>query len=263
MSAVPGRWEDLSTRMASGAAIALVGLVGLWVGGVVFLVMVAAVCGVMVWELVQILKAGSRMALPLGALSGLILLFSWLLPPGFALPFLLAPAMIAIGQLQHNRTLFMVFSTMILVAGYGLTVLRADYGFHWILWLVLVVIVTDVGGYFAGRYIGGPKFWPRVSPKKTWAGTVAGWIGAAAVGLAWVLSLGVTTQIIGVSVAVAMASQLGDIAESAMKRRMGVKDSSRLLPGHGGLFDRFDGMLGASVFLLLVERLVNFPPVVL
>ena len=179
------------------------------------------------------------------------------------LPFLLAPAMIAIGQLEHNRTLFSVFSVMILVAGYGLIGLRADFGFGWMMWLALIVIVTDVGGYFAGRFIGGPKFWPRVSPKKTWAGTVAGWFGAAFVGLIWVVWLDVSTQLIGLSIAVAMASQLGDIAESAMKRRMGVKDSSGLVPGHGGLFDRFDGMLGAAVFLLLVERLVDFPPVIL
>jgi phosphatidate cytidylyltransferase len=68
-------------------------------------------------------------------------------------------------------------------------------------------------------------------------------------------------EIVGLSVAVAMASQMGDIAQSALKRHVGVKDSSGLLPGHGGVFDRFDGLLGASVFLLLVERVVDFPPV--
>jgi phosphatidate cytidylyltransferase len=100
-----------------------------------------------------------------------------------------------------------------------------------------------------------------VSPKKTWAGTIAGWIGAALVGLAFAVETGSGYELIGVSVAVSMASQLGDIAESAVKRRHGVKDSSSLLPGHGGIFDRFDGMLGAAVFFLLVEQLVDFPPV--
>ena len=257
------RWDDLTVRMASGAVVAAIGLLAVWIGGWIFMAMVALVCGTMIWELVQILKAGSRMALPLGLLSAAVIVLGGILPPGFALPFLLAPAMVAIGQLEHNRTLFSVFSVMILVAGLGLTVLRHDFGFGWMMWLSLVVIVTDVFGYFAGRFIGGPKFWPRVSPKKTWAGTVAGWIGAAFVGMIWVLSLDVNMQIVGISIAVAMAAQLGDIAESAMKRRMGVKDSSGLLPGHGGLFDRFDGMLGASVFLLLVEKIVDFPPVVL
>jgi phosphatidate cytidylyltransferase len=150
---------------------------------------------------------------------------------------------------------------MIMVAGYGLIHMRAEFGFVWLLWLVAVVVVTDVGGYFAGRFLGGPKFWPRVSPKKTWAGTIAGWIGAALVGLAFAVETGSGYELIGVSVAVSMASQLGDIAESAVKRRHGVKDSSSLLPGHGGIFDRFDGMLGAAVFFLLVEQLVDFPPV--
>jgi len=72
---------------------------------------------------------------------------------------------------------------------------------------------------------------------------------------------GVGLEIVGISIAISMASQMGDIAESAMKRKMGVKDSSNLIPGHGGVFDRFDGMLGASVFLLLIEQLVDFPPV--
>ena len=108
--------------------------------------------------------------------------------------------------------------------------------------------------------IGGPKFWPRVSPKKTWSGTVAGWIGAAIVGavFVWVGQSGY--ELIGISIAVSIAGQFGDVAESALKRRMGVKDSSSILPGHGGMFDRFDAMLGASLFLLLVAQIVDFPP---
>jgi phosphatidate cytidylyltransferase len=108
--------------------------------------------------------------------------------------------------------------------------------------------------------LGGPKFWPRVSPKKTWSGTAAGWLAAAVVGALFAIGTDSGPQLIGISIAMSMASQMGDIAESAVKRRVGVKDSSSLLPGHGGLFDRFDGMLGASVFLLLVGPIVGFPP---
>ena len=127
-------------------------------------------------------------------------------------------------------------------------------------WLALVVISTDILGYFAGRFIGGPKFWPKISPKKTWSGTVAGWIGAAIIGVVFVWYGRSGPELIGISVAISMASQIGDVAESALKRRMGVKDSSNIMPGHGGMFDRFDGMLGASVFLLLVEQIIDFPP---
>jgi phosphatidate cytidylyltransferase len=99
-----------------------------------------------------------------------------------------------------------------------------------------------------------------VSPKKTWSGTVAGWLGGAAVGAAFAGATGAGVGLIGVSVAVAMAAQMGDIAESAIKRHVGAKDSSTLLPGHGGLLDRFDGMLGASVFVLIAGQVVAFPP---
>lgn len=261
MSDVPGRWDDLATRMTTSAVIALVGLVAVWIGGMVFVALVVALTALLIWELVQLLKAGSRMAVPIAALAGGVIVLSEFLPPGWALPFLIAPAMVGIGQLERNRTVFAAYATLILVAAYGILWMRDAYGFPWVLWLIAIVVVTDIGGYFAGKCIGGPKFWPRVSPKKTWSGTAAGWIGAAVVGLIFVLATEAGTELIGVSVAVAMASQIGDIVESAMKRRHGVKDSSTLLPGHGGIFDRFDGMLGAVVFFLLVEQLVAFPPV--
>jgi phosphatidate cytidylyltransferase len=123
-----------------------------------------------------------------------------------------------------------------------------------------VVAVTDIGGYFAGRIIGGPKFWPRVSPKKTWSGTVAGWIGAGVVGWAFMAATGMGVALIGISIALSMASQMGDIAESAVKRR-GRQGQLALLPGHGGVWDRFDGMLGASLLLLVIESFTGFPSV--
>ena len=169
--------------------------------------------------------------------------------------------MMGVALVDRHRFTYAISSALILVAGFGLTVLRDDFGFGWMAWLALVVIATDILGYFAGRFIGGPKFWPKISPKKTWSGTVAGWIGAAAIGAVFVWQGHAGGELIAISVAISMASQLGDVAESALKRRMGVKDSSAIMPGHGGMFDRFDGMLGASVFLLLVARVIDFPPV--
>lgn len=255
------KWSDLAARLGSAFVLVLVGLAAVAAGGDVFHVFVAAICGAMVWELVRMVQPSVRWrALQLGGVAGLALLAASYLPPGFALPLLLAPAMLAFGLLDQNRALCMVFVVLVSLAGFGLIAVRDEFGFAWMLWLALVVVVTDVAGYFAGRMIGGPKFWPRVSPKKTWSGTVAGWVGAALVGLGFALWLGLPMGLIGISIATAMASQMGDIGESAVKRRMGVKDSSDLIPGHGGLLDRFDGMLGASVFLLLVERVVGFPP---
>jgi phosphatidate cytidylyltransferase len=127
-----------------------------------------------------------------------------------------------------------------------------------ILWLVAVVVASDVLGYFAGRMLGGPKFWPSVSPKKTWSGTVAGWIGAALVGAGFVILSGASWVLMPVSALVAFAGQMGDIAESWVKRRAGVKDASQLIPGHGGVLDRFDALIGAVV---AVKALGLFAPV--
>jgi phosphatidate cytidylyltransferase len=239
----------------------VIGLVGIFLGGHIFHVMVALICGLMAWELVGMLNPQSSSAkVQMGLLVGGASLAAMYLPVGFALPILLAPALVGFGQLEKNRTIFMCFTVMILLAGFGLVQVRDGYGFGWMMWLVLVVVVTDVVGYFAGRAIGGPKFWPRVSPKKTWSGTVAGWIGAALVGLFFSMNSGVGLQLVGVSIAMSMASQMGDIAESGMKRKVGAKDSSDLIPGHGGLLDRFDGMLGAALFLLLIGQFLTITP---
>ncbi|WP_227267945.1 phosphatidate cytidylyltransferase [Roseobacter weihaiensis] len=261
MSAVNEKWSDLAVRLASGGAMVLIGLWGVWAGEHVFHAMVAIICGLMIWELVRMLQpADAGVAAQLGLLAASATGASIYLPVGFALPILLAPAMVGFGQLKSYRAIYMIFTVMVLLAGFGMMSVRDDLGFQWMLWLVLVVVATDVVGYFAGRLIGGPKFWPRVSPKKTWAGTVFGWIGAAAVGGYFVVTAGAGPQLIGISVALSMASQMGDISESAIKRRLGVKDSSNLIPGHGGLLDRFDGMLGASVFLLIIGPFISFPP---
>jgi phosphatidate cytidylyltransferase len=121
-------------------------------------------------------------------------------------------------------------------------------GFVALILVLLVVWVTDIGGYFAGRGIGGPKLWPRVSPKKTWAGAIGGFVASLVVagGFA-VLDLGKTGPLLLLGAMLSVVSQLGDLFESAVKRRFGVKDSSHIIPGHGGLLDRLDGFVAAVV----------------
>jgi phosphatidate cytidylyltransferase len=122
------------------------------------------------------------------------------------------------------------------------------WGFEALVLILLVVWVTDIGGYFAGRGIGGPKLWPRVSPKKTWAGAVGGFAASLAIAAGFAaLSLGKTGSLLVLGAVLSIASQLGDLFESAVKRRFGVKDSSNIIPGHGGLLDRLDGFVAAVV----------------
>jgi phosphatidate cytidylyltransferase len=256
-----GKWDDLAPRLASAVAMVGLGALGVWLGGLWFHALIAVISGLMVWELVTMLDTGrTKTPIVLGVVSGIVAMIAIELPGAFALPLLMGPSMIGLGRMESGGVTYAVFTALILLAGYGLMALRDDFGLTWMVWLLLVVVVTDIAGYFAGRLFGGPKLWPRVSPKKTWSGTSAGWVGAAIVALFFAGATQAGPGLIGVSIAVSMASQIGDIAESAIKRRAGVKDSSRLIPGHGGLLDRFDGMLGAALFIVIAGQLIGFPP---
>jgi phosphatidate cytidylyltransferase len=157
------------------------------------------------------------------------------------------PGAIGVFAPRRDRKVFFAYALIIMLTGLCLVILRNSLGLAPMLWLISVVIVSDVMGYFAGRILGGPKFWPAVSPKKTWSGTAAGWVGAAVVGWGcWLAGFG-GSNLIWVSPLIAFAGQMGDIAESAIKRRAGVKDSSNLIPGHGGLLDRFDALAFAAI----------------
>jgi len=112
--------------------------------------------------------------------------------------------------------------------------------------VLLVVWATDIGGYFAGRAIGGPKLWPRVSPKKTWAGALGGFAASLAIAAGFAaFGFGKIWPMLLLAAVLSIASQFGDLFESAVKRHFGVKDSSHIIPGHGGLMDRLDGFVAA------------------
>ena len=126
--------------------------------------------------------------------------------------------------------------------------LDRGHGFIALIMILLVVWATDIGGYFAGRGIGGPKLWPRVSPKKTWAGAIGGFAASLAIAGGFVaFGPGKTGPMLLLGAALSVVSQLGDLFESWVKRRFGVKDSSHIIPGHGGLLDRLDGFVAAVV----------------
>lgn len=257
------KWNDLAPRLISGAAMAVGGLFLVWMGGLWFAALAIVCGGLMIWELAAMTDPARRSeAMGLGLIAAGVLAAVLVSRNPYLMPLLLMPpALIALRPRRPMKLAAVVYAGAIMIACYGLVAFREGYGVLWLLWLVLVVVVTDIAGYFAGRILGGPKFWPAVSPKKTWSGTVAGWVCAAVVGLIFLRISTAGIDLIWISSVLAFASQLGDIAESAIKRRAGVKDSSGLIPGHGGLLDRFDGLLGAALFMLLVAQLTPVPAV--
>jgi phosphatidate cytidylyltransferase len=120
---------------------------------------------------------------------------------------------------------------------------RAPAGFYLVLWVFIVTWTTDIGAYFAGRAIGGPKLAPSISPNKTIAGLAGGMLSAALAGYAWVELTKLSATLFWLAPVLALGAQLGDLFESGLKRRAGVKDSGTWLPGHGGALDRLDGLV--------------------
>jgi len=256
------KWDDLGPRLITGIALIAVGVVEILLGGAVFAITVALVTGVIIWELARMIAPEKPSeAMILAVVSASCLLLSRNLDAVLILPLLLAPALAGAVLLRQHMGLFAIYAVAVMMAGYALAFDRDAYGAAWLFWLVCVVAATDIAGYFGGRLIGGAKFWPSISPKKTWAGIVTGWGAAAIVGWIYVLLSGANQNLVWISVIVAFASQMGDIAQSAVKRKMGVKDSSNLLPGHGGLFDRFDALLGAALFMLVIDLVIEVPEI--
>jgi phosphatidate cytidylyltransferase len=224
-----------------------------WLAGpVVFTALVAAVCGAMIWELLRLQGAQAPLPLAAGVVAAGVSWIEGLVWSVFSLISLLpalALVLACLPFLRKDRRITMAYGFAILASGSAVIALTGQPEDRRLLLLLLVVVITtDIAGYFAGRFFGGPKFWPRISPKKTWSGTVAGWVvsgvlvGAFTVSALWALG----------AVVMSFAAQMGDIAESAIKRRAGVKDSSGLIPGHGGVLDRFDGLVGAALVLIVI-----------
>ena len=234
----------------------VIGGLGVYLGGIWFNLLVAFSVWAMTWELLSMFNLYSgRERIMVAGLSFVIVLLAFVggIAVWLALGLIAALALAQVaGRLPVGKVLFSLLFVPTLV-GAGLLMFRADEGIAFILWMLLVVIASDVMGYFAGKTFGGPKFWPSISPKKTWSGTIAGWVGAALVGLCFVIWNDAPTSLIVISVLTSFAGQMGDIAESALKRKQGIKDSSNLIPGHGGVLDRFDAISGAVIFLMALS----------
>jgi phosphatidate cytidylyltransferase len=250
------KWGDLAVRSASAIALIPMVIACVWLGGYWFLAFVAALGCLIGHEWTSIVHPGRSLQYVLhiaSALSGALLTHFFGVGPAISVIFglsLISGLMVRFSEGPKSTWSYLG----ILYTGFpiiSLMVLRADpeYGFLAILWVFVIVWSADILAYFAGRIIGGPKLAPRISPKKTWAGLAGAVFGSAAASLVffYFIHLGdgiVPTLFAG---ALALVEQAGDLFESSLKRHFGVKDSGRLIPGHGGVIDRVDGLIAATI----------------
>ena len=249
---------DLPTRFATGLVLIAIAVLVTYVSGWPFRALAAAAAAAMLLEWADmhrspriwtwlavllvcgILIAGAEFLYPAAAnnpseLADDDLTRAWI---GFAA---VAGAAVLVGLL--SRRLSMVWGVLYIgIPAFALVVLNWAWA-EVVLWLFIVTWATDIFAYFAGRAIGGPKLAPRISPNKTWSGLAGGVIGAALAAYAAAAHFDLDPVFYYVGAPLGLLAQVGDLYESSVKRRLGVKDSGRLLPGHGGVLDRLDGLL--------------------
>ena len=252
--AAPGEQgsRNLLMRVLAAAVLAPIAIAIAWYGGWLWavLVMLATIGLYLEWLVIVGLVRDWRASVPgvaALAMAGICLIAAKL----DAALIVLAIGLVAVALLSQERRQWSATGFFYAAAAELASVLvRQDpvNGFAALFFILLVVWAADIGGYFAGRGIGGPKLWPKISPKKTWAGAIGGFAGSLAVAAVFsAAGAGKTGPLMALGAFLSVISQLGDLFESAVKRRFGVKDSSHIIPGHGGLLDRLDGFVAAVV----------------
>jgi phosphatidate cytidylyltransferase len=255
---------DFAARLLSGLVLGAVAALFTVSGAIAFSVLVVVVTMLLSWEwgrLVHGREADIVVAVHVGtagvasvlAAVGFVGLGLLALPIGAILALLLS-----LGRNGLYSALGVFYSGLPAIS---LIWLRSDpaLGLNAVIFVLVVVIVSDTAGFLIGRLAGGPKLWPRVSPNKTWSGSLGAMAASAVVGamfwlavadgsVAWLAAAGATLSIV---------AQAGDLAESALKRRFGAKDSGTLIPGHGGVMDRVDGLVAAAAAVALAGIIIN------
>jgi phosphatidate cytidylyltransferase len=271
----PSRWRDLRKRFLSAALLGPAALACIWLGAEAWTALMAAAVALLAWEWVRLCGYSSRrlpgLAVPLAVLAAGTLAVDGNWWGALLLLLLGAAAVWALGTVPRFRgslsRSWLAFGVVYIgLAGLALIHLRGDAaaGRSNVIFLFLVVWASDIGAYMAGRWLGGPKLAPAVSPNKTWSGAAGGLASAMAVGAlaAYVFDAAGTaavpvSRVLLVAGLLGVLSQAGDFFESWIKRRFHVKDSSSLIPGHGGLLDRLDGVLAAAPAAALLGVLLG------
>ena len=242
--------RNLLMRVATALVMAPVAIGAAYAGGWWWITLVTLATIGLYIEWLTVVGAARRKAVVIAgigalALSGLGLALDKIDASLLMLAIGLASVAVLSRQPRRWTVAGFLYAAIALLAS---VVVRLDQaqGLAALILVLLVVWATDIGGYFAGRAVGGPKLWPRVSPKKTWAGALGGFAASLVVAAGFAtFGFGRIWPMLLLAAVLSIASQFGDLFESAVKRRFGVKDSSHIIPGHGGLLDRLDGFVAA------------------
>ncbi|HWT31642.1 MAG TPA: phosphatidate cytidylyltransferase [Propylenella sp.] len=246
--------SELRTRIVSAVVLAPVALATMFLGGIVFAFLVVLVAVIAFWEWTSITGAVEPFWLRIGCLVFLavgLFAVAWS-RTDWALILIGGPALVSLiaGYRLPSPLWTGVGLAYVAIPCAGFIVLRRAEpdGLAAILYVLIVVWATDIAAYFGGRALGGAKLWARVSPKKTRSGALSGLAAAVVAGgiVVWLSSAGAVIAGLVLAAPLSVASQAGDLLESALKRRFGVKDSGRIIPGHGGVLDRIDGLFAAA-----------------
>lgn len=265
-----GGFADLGPRIVSAVAMIAAALGSAYIGGDVFVLFWLSAAIAVNWEW-QTLVGGEKLSLRLAMGATTVAAAAALGHLGLGLPALGALVMgvmaVALMSGPERRVWTGVGVIYAGALAFSVCLLRSSqpYGLAAVAMLFAIVWGTDIFAYFGGRLIGGPKLWPAVSAGKTWSGAITGVFTGAALGLA-AAHLGVGEELAMVPtflvcLATAGVSQAGDLFESMIKRRFGVKDSSNLIPGHGGVMDRLDGFTFAVIFAAIIGLVRSGPSV--
>lgn len=259
---------NLQLRVMSALLLAPPALFAVSMGGILYAVAVACAVTIGVYEWLHIVSPKARIQTVSIACSMVlaVLMAGTLssLPFAAGLGIVLTVLLYFISSVRdpENPAHWIAFS-LPYMAGSGLALLalrsNPENGLGMILLLLGIVWSTDIGAYIAGRTIGGPKLAPRISPNKTWAGLIGGMVAATVLGygIAYVLGAGRPEIVLLLAPVLAVVAQIGDLFESYFKRRGGIKESGDLIPGHGGILDRIDGLVFAAVFLFLFQTVLG------
>jgi phosphatidate cytidylyltransferase len=251
---VPG---ETARRTVTGIVLSIPALASVFLGLKPFAVFIAVMAVVMAWEWVRVTGAKEFGATG-GVLAGLLVAAIALAAferflAAYAVVVAAVPVTYAVARILARAQALAIAAGGLYIGVPGVSTLwlyaRPEIGRDLVIWLVCIVIAADIGAYFVGRALKGPKLAPRISPGKTWSGAFGGIVGAIVVGIALGLFFRLSSVLVLATAALVFAviSQMGDLLESGLKRAFRVKDASGILPGHGGMMDRVDGIVAVLV----------------